>query len=213
MSERGSCLSGSCVNNQDCTKETPDSYNRFPLLTETPWQGPKNWLTAQARREQEQHHSQTLRVGWKVSFYWLFFFFSFPLNAFKFVGKEMLSLLHKYLRARVCDGVVRCRLLGMVRRYDCVVGQLRGASAWGRDAGCRAGAGRGSAVVGSVRLNPAGGKALQELNPASEAQGGTIYPPQLLVHLCNPHGDRQRALLVQERGHCRITEWFELEGP
>lgn len=69
-----------------------------------------------------------------------------------------MSLLPKYLGARVCDCVVRCRLLGMVQRYERVVGQLCRASAWGRDAGCRGEACWGSAVVGRVRLTPLQGR-------------------------------------------------------
>lgn len=57
---------------------------------------------------------------------------------------------------------------------------------------------------GEGEANPAGGKVRQELNPASEARGGTIYPPQLLVHLCILHGDSRRVLLVQEPVVCGI---------
>lgn len=58
---------------------------------------------------------------------------------------------------------------------------------------------------GEGEANPAGEKAQKELNPASEARGGTMYPPQILVHLCILHGDSRRALLDQELGICRIS--------
>lgn len=58
---------------------------------------------------------------------------------------------------------------------------------------------------GEGEANPAGEKAQQELNPASEARGGTTYRPQILVHLCILHRDSRRALLVQELGICRIS--------
>lgn len=84
-----------------------------------------------------------------------------------------------------------------------VVGQL-----------CRASVGPGRRVLGRGALglrgsgageaNPAGGKVQRELNPASEARGGTIHPPQLSLRLCILRGGSQRALLVREPGNCRI---------
>lgn len=86
VSEGGSCLPGSSVNNQDCTKETPDSYNRFPLLTETPWQGPKNWLTARPGGSRSSIAPRYPHLAGRYHFIGVFGFFC---NAFKFVGKEM----------------------------------------------------------------------------------------------------------------------------
>jgi len=88
----------------------------------------------------------------------------------------LVSLLRKYLCARVCDGVVRCRLLGLVQRCESAVGQLCGASAWGQDAGCRGG------VVGRVRRTPPQGRAkscfqgLRRDHLSSPALGPSVCP-------------------------------------